>query len=165
MAQDVGLAAYLQFAYAGSKRNLLEAAEKIPPDAYDFRPSEMPDMRTFSRVMVHAADGQFGICAAVRSMPNPKANQDLEQAITRKPDVLALLREAANFCDDAFSSLTDDNAGDLIDQGRRRVARGAVLAGLLAHDAEMYGISTVYLRAQNIVPPTTERQRQRQGTR
>jgi hypothetical protein len=25
--------------------------------------------------------------------------------------------------------------------------------GLLAHNAEMFGISTVYLRAKNIVPP------------
>jgi hypothetical protein len=27
------------------------------------------------------------------------------------------------------------------------------LMGLLAHNAEMFGISTVYLRAKNIVPP------------
>jgi hypothetical protein len=29
--------------------------------------------------------------------------------------------------------------------------------GLLAHNAEMYGISTVYLRAKNLVPPASER--------
>jgi hypothetical protein len=37
----MGFAAYLQFGYAGSKVNLVEAAEKMPADAYDFRPSEM----------------------------------------------------------------------------------------------------------------------------
>ena len=166
VAQDeVGLAAYLQLGYAGSKVDLLESAEKMPADAYDFRPSEMSDMRTFSRVMVHAADAQFGICASVRGVPNPKEGQDLEQLVTRKPDVVALLREASDFCDEAFSSLTDDNANSPVAQGRRRIAQSAILAGLLAHNAEMYGISTVYLRAQNIVPPSTERQRQRQANR
>jgi hypothetical protein len=28
-----------------------------------------------------------------------------------------------------------------------------VLAGLLAYNAEMFGISTVYLRSKNLVPP------------
>ena len=37
------------------------------------------------------------------------------------------------------------------------------LAGLIAHNSEMYGISTVYLRAKNIVPPSTEQQVLRQG--
>jgi hypothetical protein len=42
-------------------------------------------------------------------------------------------------------------AGDVV-QGPA-VPRSAALAGLLAHDAEMSGISTVYLRAKNLVPP------------
>jgi hypothetical protein len=28
---------------------------------------------------------------------------------------------------------------------------------MLAHNAEMYGISTVYLRAMNVLPPGSER--------
>ena len=41
--------------------------------------------------------------------------------------------------------------------GRGHAARAAVVAGLLAHTSEMYGISTVYLRSRNIVPPASER--------
>ncbi len=44
---------------------------------------------------------------------------------------------------------------DLVRQGEGEVARSAVLAGLLAHNSEMYGISTVYLRARNLVPPSS----------
>ena len=165
-AQDgIGLAAYLQIGYAGSKINLLEAAEKMPASEYGFRPSEMTEMRSFGRVLVHAADGRFGVCSGVRGVPNPKTGQDLELEVTAKADVIALLREAGEFCDEAFSSLTEANANDFIKQGRRRVARSALLSGLLAHDSEMYGISTVYLRAKNIVPPSTERQQRRQNNR
>ena len=163
--EDIGIATYLQVGYTGSKNNLLETAEKMPASEYGFRPSEMPEMRTFSRVLVHAADAQFGVCSTVRGVPNPRAGQDLERDVTAKADVIALLREAGQFCDAAFSSLTEANAKDFIERGRRRVARSALLFGLLAHDSEMYGISTVYLRAKNIVPPSTERQQRRQGNR
>ena len=37
------------------------------------------------------------------------------------------------------------------------VARGSVLANLIAHGNEEYGILTVYLRTKGMVPPSTER--------
>jgi hypothetical protein len=42
-------------------------------------------------------------------------------------------------------------------QGRGQIARGALMANIIAHGNEMYGVSGVYLRAKNIVPPSTER--------
>jgi hypothetical protein len=36
------------------------------------------------------------------------------------------------------------------------MARSAILADLVAHSNEMYGTAAVYLRAKNIVPPSTE---------
>jgi hypothetical protein len=57
----------------------------------------------------------------------------------------------------AVSSLDEHNADVYITQGPAEAPRSAVLAGLLAHDAEMYGISTVYLRAKNLVPPASRR--------
>ncbi len=44
--------------------------------------------------------------------------------------------------------------------GQNEVARGAVLAGLIAHNSELYGTGVVYLRLKGIVPPSTERQQQ-----
>jgi hypothetical protein len=38
--------------------------------------------------------------------------------------------------------------------GRGHAARAAVM---LAHTSQMYGVSTVYLRAKGIVPPASER--------
>jgi hypothetical protein len=67
------------------------------------------------------------------------------------------------FCDDLFSSLTEATVTDFVKQGQGEVQRGAALVGLVAHNAEMYGISTVYLRSKNLVPPGTERQRGRGG--
>jgi hypothetical protein len=48
-------------------------------------------------------------------------------------------------------------------QGRGQIARGALMANIIAHGNEMYGVSGVYLRAKNIVPPSTERMGARGG--
>lgn len=50
-------------------------------------------------------------------------------------------------------------------QGRGQIARGALMANIIGHGNEMYGVSGVYLRAKNIVPPSTERQPMRGGGR
>jgi hypothetical protein len=97
--------------------------------------------------------------------PDPTAGRDLERELETKSEVVAILAESFAFCDEAIASLTETNVSELVRQGRREIARGAAVVGLLAHGAEMYGISTVYLRAKNLVPPSTERQLQRQRGR
>ena len=71
--------------------------------------------------------------------------------------MLKALAESFAFCDDAMASLSDATASEFVNVGRGQAARAAVIAGLLAHTSEMYGISTVYLRAKNLVPPASER--------
>jgi hypothetical protein len=61
------------------------------------------------------------------------------------------------FCDDVFSSLTDASATEMISNGRGgQQSRVTALLGVIAHDSEMYGIGTVYLRLKGQIPPSTE---------
>ncbi len=151
--QAIGLTMYLQGGYAGIKTDLTQAAEL------------MPEVRTYGQIFTHVAAAQFGACAVAKGVPNPNAGRDLEQELTTKARIVTVLADSFAFCDEAFSFLTESNATELVKQGRREIARSAVLVGILAHGAEMYGISTVYLRAKNLVPPSTERQLQRQRSR
>jgi hypothetical protein len=156
--RKAGLSTVLQFSYAGIKADLIAAAEKMPADDYGFKPGPMPEVRTFSRLFTHVAAGQFGTCAAVKGVANPVAGKKLEQELTTKVEVTKFLAESFAFCDDAFASTTDQNAVEFVRQGPNELTRASVLYGLLAHNSEMYGISTVYLRLKGIVPPSTERQ-------
>lgn len=153
--QKVGVVPYLQAGYAGIKADLTAAAEKMPEADYGFRPSQMPETRTYAAVIAHAADGMFGACATAKGVAKPSGNHQ-QTAVTKAAAVKALA-DAFAFCDDVMSSLTDATAGGYVTQGPGEVARAAVLIGMLAHNAEMYGISTVYLRARNLVPPGSER--------
>jgi hypothetical protein len=160
--QKIGLARYFQAGYGGLKTDLIAAAEKMPEGDYGFKPSSMADVRAYGQLFAHVAESQFGTCATVKGVPNPNQRKSLEQVLKTKAEFAKALADSFAFCDDVFSSLTDASAMEFVKLGQGEVVRGAVLAGLLAHNSEMYGISTVYLRAKNLVPPSTERQMQRQ---
>ncbi len=153
--QKVDLIQYLKISHAGITRDLLAAAELMPASEYGFKPTQMPEARTFAGVIAHTSAAMFDTCARLQGIANPAP--DAEKKVASKTEVLQSLKEAVALCEKAVGSLDEQNAGVYIRQGPAEAPRSAVLAGLLAHDAEMYGISTVYLRAKNLVPPASRR--------
>jgi hypothetical protein len=129
----------------------------MPEADYGSKPSTMPEVRTFGQLWGHLAQSQFGQCSAAAGVPNPNQGRQLEQELKAKAEIVKALADSFAICDKAFAALTDQNATELVMQGRGQTARGALMANILAHGNEMYGVSGVYLRAKNIVPPSTER--------
>jgi uncharacterized damage-inducible protein DinB len=152
--QKISLATGLQRSYANIKLNLTEMAAKMPDADYNFQPTK--EVRTYGQLFGHVANAQFGQCAAAKGAANPNQGNDNEKKATKAEFVKALADSFA-FCDDAFASLTDANAVELVKQGQNEVARGSVLAGLIGHSNEMYGTGVVYMRLKGLVPPSTER--------
>jgi uncharacterized damage-inducible protein DinB len=157
--QRIGLADFLKARYSESRLNLMEQAERMPEEAYAFRPT--PPVRTFAQVLAHAADTQMLACANLQGVPNPAANRNLEQELRSKADVVRALADSFALCDQVFAATTDENVGQFVRQGGGEMPRSAVLSFLLAHNAEMYGVGTVYLRLNDLVPPSTERENSR----
>jgi uncharacterized damage-inducible protein DinB len=136
--------------YNGVKNNILKAADKMPDDAYDFKPT--PEQRTFGGWIGHVADAQTAGCSRVLGTPKtPSASGK-----TTKADLVAALKESFDTCDAAYASLTDSNAGDTVQSFRGPTTRLASLAGNVAHDNECYGAMAVYMRLKGIVPPSSE---------
>ncbi|MGH8637384.1 MAG: DinB family protein, partial [Burkholderiales bacterium] len=143
--------------YQDLQRNLVEAAEKMPPADYAFRPTA--DIRPFGQLVAHVALAQFGTCAMLKGEPNP-SKDDKEGASRTKADAVALLKASAAYCDPLVSALTESAMTELTKVGQNQAAKGLLPASLLTHGMEMYGAMAVYLRLKGIVPPTTERQNQ-----
>jgi hypothetical protein len=154
--QPTTIAVAIQRAYATIKTNLTQAAERMPEADYGFKPSTMPEMRVYGALFAHIAQSQFGACSAVNGVANPAQGRQLETELTTKAQIVATLAESFALCDAAYASLTDANATEMIAQGRGPIARAAILANNVTHDNEMAGTAYVYLRAKNIVPPSTE---------
>jgi len=156
--RKAGLALALQLSYGGLKADLLAEAEAMPDTDYTFKPGPMAEVRTFGQVIGHIASSQSDMCAALKGIPNPMAGRQLEQELKTKTELVKALAESFALCDDVFASTTDENALEFVRRGPNELTRASVLYGLLAHNAEMYGIGTVYLRLKGIVPPSTEKQ-------
>jgi uncharacterized damage-inducible protein DinB len=152
--QKISLATGLQRAYNNIKLNLTEAAQKVSEADYTFQVTK--EVRTFGQLLGHTANAQFGACAAAKGVPNPNQGNDNEKK-ANKAEFVKALADSFAFCDDAFSSLTDASAVEFVRQGQNEVARGSVLAGLIAHSNEEYGTMVPYMRLKGLIPPSTER--------
>jgi hypothetical protein len=151
----LGLAANFQREYAAIKRDLMEAAEKMPEEAYNFKPTTMAEVRTYGQLFGHTANVQYTNCSAAKEVPNPNLGNDNEKRTT-KAEFLEALADSFAFCDGAYAALTDANSHDFVKLGQGEIARAAALANNLAHNNEMYGTAAVYLRTRTIVPPSTD---------
>ena len=161
--QTLTVVTSVQRAYATMKTNLNQAAEKMPEADYGSKPSTMPEMRTYGQLFAHIAQSQFGTCAVVKKVPNPMMGRQLETELKTKAEFVKALADSFTFCDDAYSGLTEANAGDMLMQGRGQITRAAALMNNVIHDNEMAGTTYVYMRNKNLVPPSTENAPMRGG--
>ena len=154
MAGPSGPAAEIQHSYAGVKANILKAADKMPAEDYQFKPT--PDIRTYARVVDHVIEAQLHSCGAVNhTAPDALAKVPAETA--DKAAVIEALKASFAECDKAYASATDPNLGEMLDTARGKHSRVGLLWGVVAHDEEQYATLALYLRLKGLVPPSSEK--------
>jgi uncharacterized damage-inducible protein DinB len=134
--------------YQDAKRNFLAAAELMPAEHYDFRPT--PEVRSFGQIVGHIANWQFTNCAAARGEPNPN-KEDFEKTPTRMAAV-AGLEAAYAYCDEVFRTLDADRLSARSGGGAPVMFRAM---SALAHPYLHYGNLVTYLRLKGLTPPST----------
>ena len=143
-------AAELKQFYTIRKGDLLKAADRMPADSYDFKPT--PGVRTFAQLMGHIIDAQMGFCSAARGTP-----KKIDAAAnTAKADLVAALKLSFDECDAAFDALTDETAKQMLKAGNGERSRLGTLLYATLHDTEEYGYLSMYLRLKGLVPPSTD---------
>lgn len=133
---------------------IVRAAEKMPAEDYDFRPT--PDVRTFGQILAHVADGNRLICGmAVDDRPTEMGHY--EKTATTKEQILAALKESAAYCGEANANLVGARGTEMVDFfGGTKQPRIGLLYFNGAHAFEHYGNLVTYLRIKGIVPPSSE---------
>jgi len=138
-------------AYDQVKNNIVRMAEKMPADAYDYKP--VAEVRTFGMLMAHIADAQTRFC----SMVNGQAKTPDASTKKTKDEIVAALKASVTECDTAWNATNDSNAFTMISAGRGQSSRlGVLLRFTVVHDNEEYGYGAMYLRSKGIVPPSSE---------
>lgn len=144
------LSTELKTAYTRVKTNFIKAAEKMPEDQYDFKPT--PDTQTFKERIAHIAVSNMGGCSAVNGAPKSIDAKTLKT----KADVVSALKDSFAACDAVIDNMTDADAATMVaGRGAPRPKLGMAF-GLVAHDIEVYGYICVYMRLKGIVPPSSE---------
>ena len=151
MAQTNPVVAEQKAAYTNNKNNLIKAAEKMPEEAYSFKPT--PEMQSFGERIGHIAN-QIGTCSAMTGERKPSQ----ATGKTSKADLVAALKASFDACDAAWDSMNDKTAMEMV--AGRGGAQRSKLSGLIGnttHNTEMYGYISVYMRLKGVVPPTSDR--------
>lgn len=165
----ITVASQLASQYSQAKRALTAAAAAMPEDSYAYRP--VPEVRTFAAAVAHVAVSNYGYCANLTGTPapvdvkGPEASKAFTDAIVTKAQATKALADSFAYCDGFVSALKPENMTDTYTATSRGpdgttrpipVERAGLLAGLTAHNNEMYGYLAVYLRLKGIVPPTSQ---------
>ena len=138
--------------YSIIKVNVVKAAEKMPEENYAFRPT--PDVRTFGQIVGHVADAQYIFCSMAKGKPDN--GPGIEKNKTSKAELVAALKQAFAYCDEAYDAMTDRSAAEPIKFLGRDAPRITALNFNSAHMNEHYGNIVTYMRLKGLVPPSSE---------
>ena len=136
--------------YQTVRLNLIETAEVMPAEHYDFRPT--PAQRSFSGWIAHTAMLNYNSCARMQGVPQPQT--DHLDNLAGKEALQAVLRESFEFCDTALKQMNDKRALTELQTGERTTYPVQVMFGLLSSLNSHYGNLVGYLRTRGIVPPS-----------
>ena len=146
------LSSFNKDTYSRVKAIILQSAEKMPEENYNFKPTEA--VRSYGQILGHIADAQYAFCSSVLEEKNPSPK--VEQTRKTKAELIAALKEAFAYCDKAYDGMTDASAPQTVKFFGGDDPKLGILSMNNAHTAEHYGNLITYMRLKNIVPPTSE---------
>jgi hypothetical protein len=144
----------IQRGYAAVKANILKSADKMPADAFPFKPT--PEVRTFARVVNHISEAQLNSCGALNKTA-PADRYKVPPETADKAAIVAALQASFAECDKAYGTLTDTNLMDTFTVGTATRIRVSIAWGNVSHDNEQYATLALYMRLKGLVPPSSEK--------
>ncbi|MGC2111556.1 MAG: DinB family protein [Candidatus Korobacteraceae bacterium] len=135
-------------------KNLTGAADEMPADKYSYRPT--PEQITFAHLMMHSAEANNSLCAAVAGEPA----RSVKLSESDPKDVLAkALKDSFAYCEQVLSKADDSNLSQTVTLFEGQTGtRGSALVRLAAGWADHYSAAAMYLRLNNLLPPSAAKQ-------
>ncbi len=135
-------------------RNLIAAAEAMPADKYNYRPT--PAQMSFAQIQVHLAnEGNDVLCGKAAGMEVPK--RAAVDTTATKEQLVARLKETFQFCEQAFAKMDDTKLADPVSMFGMNTNRAMAVLITVADWSDHYSQEANYLRLNNILPPTAQR--------
>jgi uncharacterized damage-inducible protein DinB len=133
---------------------MAKIADAMPPEKYDYRPK--PEVRTYGEQVMHVASATVLILKAV----DPKVTAPtLPTTATSKADALKALTQAFEYGSALIKGQTNATLGETV-TGPSFLGpstRARLVYRTMGHTWDEYGVMTVYLRLNGIVPPASQK--------
>jgi hypothetical protein len=146
------------------EKNVVEAAEAMPEDKYNFTPSSLnlpgaayKDVRTFAQLVKHTATANYRLWTNVtgEKMPENIKGTNGPDEFKTKAEIIQFLKDSFAVGHRAAKTITPQNALEEIAWFRGTAPRIFVASAAVIHDADEYGQMIEYLRMNGIVPPAS----------
>ena len=134
-----------------AKGYLIAAAEQMPEEKYGYRPTE--EVRTFGQIIGHVANANYMICGAASGEPADPGENFEER--TTKEGLVEAIKQSFEFCDGAYA-MNDMKAMEEFEFFGATRTRLFALAMNASHNSEHYGNLVTYMRANGMVPPSSQ---------
>ncbi len=133
-------------------RNLIGAAEAMPADKYNYRPT--PAQMSFAMIQVHLAnEGNDLLCGKVAGVAVPQRTP--MDTTMSKDQLVARLKETFQFCESAFAHLDDSKLSEPVQLfGPNPFSRATAILITVGDWADHYSQEANYLRLNGLLPPT-----------
>jgi uncharacterized damage-inducible protein DinB len=143
----------LRASLARSSKNMVAAAEAMPADKYDYKPT--PQQNSFAHLVLHIAGSNNFLCSKISGTPAP---EQAKLADTDPKDKLVgALRSSFEYCSTALAKVDDSNLSETLTLfGNRPFTRAAAMMILSADWADHYSAQAMYLRLNGVLPPTAQ---------
>ena len=152
--QTITMSAWVKRNWDNIKRNVSEAAEKMPEANYSFKPTA--EVRSFGELVGHVAESEYGLCLGLKGERPPFERGSIEKK-TAKADLVKALQDAIAVCDTVYGAATDESVVKMTKVGPNEIAPINHLWYNISHTNEHYGNMVTYMRLKGLVPPSTER--------
>jgi uncharacterized damage-inducible protein DinB len=162
--QSVSLLPAIERQFNKIETDILTTAQAMPESKFDFTPeslgvdnANLAGVRTFSGQIMHLATDNILIWSVITG---DSVRADIEDVngprnIKSKQDVIGYLKNSFEIGRRAISTLTSQNAMDMIQFRWRKLPRLDLAFYALTHANEHYGQMVIYLRICGLVPPPT----------
>jgi hypothetical protein len=149
------------------EREMVSAAEAMPADKFDFKPSEtmgeFKGVRTFAEQLRHVATTNFMLAASLNGEKAPYTQQDEDRGpanIKTREQTLQFLKDSFAALHKAMKTVTDENLNGVLNPGPFGGPAPRLYGASVGvwHSFDHYGQIALYLRMNGIVPPASRQQ-------
>lgn len=134
-------------------KNLTGAAQEMPADKYSYKPT--PEQISFGHLMMHVAQSNNALCAGIAG-EQPK---EMKLSETDPKDTLTkALSDSFTYCEQVLGKADDSTLGQTVTMfGGHTGTRGGAMVHLAADWADHYSAAAMYLRLNNLLPPSANK--------